>query len=75
MSVLEDLADSLARDTIKEAFRIGRESLIQDVAKQLGATSTTMEEAYLTSIRMRLAERRAREFLTTQVKQADAKSG
>ncbi|SNS74665.1 hypothetical protein [Tropicimonas sediminicola] len=75
MSVLEDLADSLAKDTIEEAFRIGRESLITDVAKQLGATSTTMEEAYLTSIRMRLAERRAREFLTTQVKQADAKSG
>ncbi len=42
--------------------------ILNDVAKQLGATSTTMEENYLTSLRVRLAERRARRFLEAQVK-------
>ncbi|SFC37488.1 hypothetical protein [Tropicimonas isoalkanivorans] len=71
MGVLEDLADGLAKDTIEEADRLGREDLITEVAKQLGATSTTMEEAYLTSIRMRLAEKRARQFLENRVRQVE----
>ncbi|WP_068116436.1 hypothetical protein [Tropicimonas marinistellae] len=74
MGILEDLADGLAKDTIDEAHRFGKEELITEVAKQLGATSTTMEEAYLTSIRMRLAEKRAREFLVAQVSQLEEKS-
>ncbi len=73
MGVLEDLADGLAKDTIEEAHRLGKEDLITEVAKQLGATSTTMEEAYLTSIRMRLAEKRARQFLEDRVRQAESR--
>jgi hypothetical protein len=73
MGVLEDLADGLAKDTIEEAHRLGKEQLITEVAKQLGATSTTMEEAYLTSIRMRLAEKRARQFLEDRVRQVESR--
>ncbi len=68
MSALEDLADALARDTIDEAERQNRPDLVDEVAKQLAATSTTMEEAYLTAIRVRQAERRARLYLQRQAK-------
>lgn len=70
MAILDELADALARDTIKHAAELGDEDdVIRAVAKQLGASSTTMEEAFMTSIRVRLAERRARRFLEAQVKQ------
>ena len=70
MGVLEDLADALARDAIEASEKLGNDDIITDVAKKLGATSVTMEEVYLTSIRVRLAERRARRFMEDQVRQA-----
>ncbi|WP_136441291.1 hypothetical protein [Pacificoceanicola onchidii] len=69
-SVLEDLADKLAADTIKAMDALDEDRLYEQVAKVLGASSQTAEEAYLTSIRIRLAERRGREFLTKHVKEA-----
>lgn len=69
MGVTEDLADALAKDTIEAAAKLGDENLISEVAKQLAATSTTLEEAFLTSTRVRLAERRARQFLKNHVTQ------
>ena len=68
MGVLEDLADALAKDAIDASEKLGSDDIITAVAKQLGATSTTMEETYLTSIRIRLSERRARRFLEEQLK-------
>lgn len=68
MGVLEDLADKLAADAIAAAEELGSDDILNEVAKQLGATSTTMEETYLTSIRIRLSERRARRFLEAQLK-------
>jgi len=63
MGVLEDLADALARDTIEAMADLGDDTLIEEVAKQLAATSSTMEEAFMTSIRVRLSEQRARAYL------------
>jgi hypothetical protein len=45
------------------ANELGNDDIIYETAKVLVATSSTMEEAYMTSIRVRLAERRARRFL------------
>lgn len=67
MGVTEDLADALAKDTIEAMAKLGDENLINEVAKQLAATSTTAEEAFMTSVRVRLAERRARQFLKNHV--------
>lgn len=67
MGVTEDLGDALARDTIVAMDKLGDEDLIAKVAKQLGATSTTLEEAFMTSARVRLAEKRARAFLKSEV--------
>lgn len=67
MSVTDDLADALARDTIAALDKLDDDNLINEVAKQLAATSTTTEEAFMTSIRVRLAERRARAYLKKRV--------
>lgn len=63
MRVVEELADNLAKDAIELANKLGNDDVIYDTAKVLVATSSTMEEASMTSIRVRLAERRARHFL------------
>lgn len=74
MAVLDDLADALARDAIAAAEKLGDETIIRQVGDQLGASSSTMQEAYLTSIRIRLAEQRARKFLESQIPTGDAES-
>jgi hypothetical protein len=38
-----------------------------EVAAELGAASTTLEEAFLTAIRVRLAERKARAFIRARI--------
>ena len=67
MSVVDDLADALARDALAAAERLGDEQIIVAVGRQLGASSSTMEEAYQTFIRVRQAEMRARQFLEAQL--------
>ncbi len=59
MSVLEDLADALARDVIQAAQDVD-EDLIAEIGKVIGASSTTTQEAYMTAVRVRLSEQRAR---------------
>ncbi len=63
MRVVEELADNLAKDAIE----LANDDIISETAKVLVATSSTMEEAYITSIRARLAERRARRLLEEKV--------
>jgi len=65
MGVADDLADALAKDAIASA--IGNDDVIYETAKILEATSATMQESYMTSVRVRLAERRAREFLAEKL--------
>ena len=63
MRVVEELADNLVKDAIELANKLGNDDTIYETAKGLVATSSTMEEAYMTSIRVRFSERRARHFL------------
>lgn len=63
MSLTQELADKLAEDTFKAMNATGDDRFYMEVAKVIGASSTTLEEAYLTTIRVRLAERRARQFI------------
>lgn len=74
MSVVDDLADKLARDTIKAMDVLGDENLPDQVAAVLGASSPSSEEIFRAAVRIRLAERRARTFLNDHVQKAlDAK--
>lgn len=67
MSVVEDLSDKLAQDVIKAMDALGDETLPDQVAAVLGASSPSSEEIFRAAVRIRLAERRARVFLTEHV--------
>lgn len=84
MGVTEDLADDLARDVIKYMEATGGdEQIIADIVQVLGAASQTAEEAFLTAIRVRRANikarallmERARAFKAAQEAKADTKPG
>ena len=68
MGVTEDLADELARDVIKAVEATGDEMIISDVQKILGSTSQTAEEAFLTAVRVRRANIKARAYLLDKLK-------
>ena len=64
MQRLEDLADDLAQEALALATRTEDDSVVKRVADEIGASSTTMEEAFLTAVRIRRAEARARALLS-----------
>ncbi|GAA4217174.1 hypothetical protein J4E08_11605 [Sagittula sp. NFXS13] len=70
MSVVDELADKLAQDVIKAMDALGDENLPDQVAAVLGASSPSSEEIFRAAVRIRLAERRARSFLTDHVQRA-----
>jgi chromosomal replication initiation ATPase DnaA len=68
MSLLQELAQSLARDTFRQAAEAQDPTLIDDVAEAIGASSTTLQEEYLTAIRFLRAEARARQLLAQRAR-------
>ncbi len=73
MSSLDRIATELADDTMKIMDATGEDRLYMEVAAVLGASSQTLEEAYLTEMRIRLYEIKARAFLNGKIKQYEAK--
>ena len=63
MSKVQDLADQLAEDVLAAETELDDDRFYEKIAKVLMAASPTFQEAFMTSIRIRLAERRGREFL------------
>lgn len=63
MGVLDDLADQLAIDVLNAQEELGDDRFYDKMSKVLGELSPTTQEAFMTSIRIRLAERRGRDFL------------
>lgn len=72
MGTIETLASKLAEDTMKAMKELGDDRLYMEVGSVLGASSQTLEEAYLTEIRVRLAASNAQQFLIRRVKEARA---
>lgn len=66
---LQALAARLADDVMTLQDATGQDRLFMEVATVVGAASQTLEEAFLTEVRIRLAERKAREFLAGKAKQ------
>ncbi|WP_458790372.1 hypothetical protein [Yoonia sp. MH D7] len=58
-----DTANELADLAIKEQEASGNENIVPNIAEVLGASSQTLQEAFLTAVRVRRAEIRARELL------------
>ena len=64
MSTLaDDLAETLAKDVIAHIDATGDEDVIKIITTALGERSQTLEEAFVTAVRVIRAERRAREIL------------
>ena len=63
MSALQTMADKLADDVLAAERELGDDRFYEKVGEILMAASPTFYESYMTSIRVRLAERRGREFL------------
>ena len=61
--MIQDLADQLAADVLAAETELEDDRFYEKVSKVLLAASPTFQEAYITAIRVRLAERRGREFL------------
>jgi hypothetical protein len=67
------VAGELADLALADEKRSGDETIIDNISEILGASSQTLQEAYMTAIRVRRAERRARELLKNRSPgQADA---
>ena len=69
MGVTEDLADALAKDVIDAEKTLGLEegTLTNEISQVIGASSTTTQEAFLTAMRVRRAEQRARKYLEAKL--------
>jgi hypothetical protein len=70
--ITEDLADELAREVIDAAEELGDPNLIDEISKVIGAASQTTQEAFMTAVRVRLSERRARQVLADKLAKARA---
>ena len=66
--VVTELANQLAEDCLAVQAEIGDDRLFMQVGEVLGASSQTLEEAFLTAIRTRMANNKARAFLAQKVK-------
>lgn len=66
------MAAKLADDVIEIQDATGEDRLFVEVGDVIGAASQTLEEAFLTQVRIRLAERKARSFLKDRLQQIEA---
>ncbi len=71
---INTLAGKLAEDTMKVMDETGNDRLFVEIGDVLAAASQSLEEAFLTEIRVRLAERTARQFLIKKLSDHRAKT-
>ena len=60
---VERVAGEIADLALADEERSGDEKIVQQIGNILGSSSQTLEEAFLTAVRVRRAETRARELL------------
>lgn len=65
--VVQDMANKLAEECLSVQKEIGNDRLFMEVAQVLGASSQTLEEAFLTAVRTRMAEIAGRRFLAQKL--------
>ncbi|MBK5946279.1 hypothetical protein CCR83_07475 [Rhodobacter veldkampii DSM 11550] len=71
MALIDDLAEALADDTLLAMDNLSNDRLYLEVAKAIGALSPSLQEAFLTACRLRLAEQRGRRFLEATLRAAE----
>ena len=63
MAMLEDVADGLAKRVVEPLDKTGDETRERRIADEVCSSSPTLQEAYLTAMRIRKAERRGHALL------------
>jgi len=71
--VVIEMANKLAEDCLAVQAKTGEDRLFMQVGDVLGASSQTLEEAFLTAIRTRMAELQGRAFLKKTLQDFQAK--
>ncbi|MDB4196691.1 hypothetical protein N9777_00125 [Ascidiaceihabitans sp.] len=66
------MANKLAVECLAVRKEVGGDRLFMKVCEVLGASSQTLEEAFLTAIRTRMAEILGRDFLAKQIRAQSA---
>lgn len=67
-AVVTQMANKLAEECLAVQSEVGDDRLFMKVGDVLGASSQTLEEAFLTAVRTRMANDAARRFLAQQLK-------
>lgn len=65
--VVLEMANKLADDCLALQRETGDDRLFMEVAKQIGASSQTLEEAFLTAVRTKLADRAAKQYMARRL--------
>ena len=65
---VNELANKLADECLAVQRETGEDRLFMEVGDVLGASSQTLEEAFLTAVRTRMANEKARNFLADRLK-------
>ncbi|MBM1632063.1 hypothetical protein JQV27_04390 [Sulfitobacter mediterraneus] len=73
--VVIEMANKLAEECLAVQNEIGEDRLFMEVGTVLGASSQTLEEAFLTAIRTRMANDKGRSFLAQKLKAHRAAGG
>ena len=61
------LASKLAEDVVAAMKEMDDERFFTEVAQVISASSQSLEEAFLTEVRIRMTEKQARDFLTRRL--------
>lgn len=69
-----EMANKLAEECLAVQKETGEDRLFMEVGDVLGASSQTLEEAFLTAIRTRMAEHKGRAFLAQKLKKHRAQA-
>lgn len=63
MQLIDDVADRVAIEVLKLAEETGNPDVVEEIKQVIGTSSQTLEEAYMTAVRVRRAEARALELI------------
>ena len=72
MDFVTQLADELAKDALKAEAELEDDRLIDQLSNTLRASSQTLQEAFMTSVRIRRSERAGRKWLANRIAKARA---
>lgn len=72
---VQEMANALAEECLEVQKEVGNDRLFMELGQVLGASSQTLEEAFLTAVRTRMANEQGRAFLADKLKAFRAQQG